>query len=69
MPQAVLGMRHDAERRRREPLGARGPALERQPRRTGERVQRRQVEFAGDGFGDAPAPAVERVGTAIGEFR
>ena len=64
MPQPVLRMHQDAERRRPQPFGAHRPLLERQIRAVGRRNGARP-EFFGHRADDMSAPAVERIFEAV----
>src|SRR5437764_14892669 len=62
VPEAPTGVDQHAERRAMDRLRLHGPALERQPGRALEGIERLGPELGRERGDDAPRPAVDRIG-------
>src|SRR5947207_5082090 len=69
VPEAPVRMDQHAQRRAVYRLRSRRPALERQPRRSFERIKGHGAKFERQPANDAARPAIERVRGAVQSFR
>src|SRR5260370_23983091 len=69
VPEAPIPVDQHAQRRAMHRLRLHGPALERQPGRALEGIERVGAERGRKPVDDAPRPAVERIWPTVGSFR